>query len=97
MDLKQLSECDSPLVGRVSYIFRAGFSGQKTPSEAEVRKAVADKLKKDAKLVAVESIKQDYGNASATIEVHIYKNLESMKKFGEVPPEEEKKEEEKKE
>lgn len=97
MDLKKLKERDSPLVGRKSVTLKAGFTGESTPSGDEVRKAVAKNLGVNAKLVEVDRIMQDFGSASATVEVYVYKDETAMKRFGVAPPEEEKKAEEKKE
>lgn len=85
MDLKKLRETDSPLVGRKSITFRAGFTGESTPSGDEMKKAAAENLKVKQELVEVDKIMQDFGSASATVEIYVYKDTESMRKFGAAP------------
>jgi len=81
MDLKKIKESFSPLVGRTEAIFKVSFTGDRTPSHDEVQKAVADHVKADPALVEVDSIKQDFGSASATVEIFIYKDAKAMQTF----------------
>lgn len=81
MDLKKLKELDSPLVGRKVIFFRAGYTGEKTPSGDDVKKAVSEQLKVSPELVDIERIMQEFGCAMATVEVHVYKDAKSMEKF----------------
>lgn len=81
MDFKKIKESDSPLVGRKTIILRAEYTGESTPSGEAMQKSAADYLKVDSGLIEIESIRQDYGSASATVEVYIYKDAESLKKF----------------
>ncbi len=81
MDLKKLKESDSPLVGRKTIILKSDYTGESTPSGEKMQKAVAEYLNVKPELMEIESIRQDYGSASATVEIYVYKDIESLKKF----------------
>lgn len=81
MDFKKLKESDSPLVGRRTIILKSEYTGESTPSGEKMQKAAAEYLKVNPELMEIETIRQDYGVASATVEIYVYKNIESLKKF----------------
>ena len=86
MELKKVKETESPLVGRKSIVFTASFTGEATPSGENIQKVIAEKLKISPELVEIDSIIQDYGSASATVEAHIYNDEKSMKRFRGLQP-----------
>ena len=81
MEMKKIKESYSPLVGRTEAIFKISFTGDRTPSHEEVQKAVAEQMKADIALVDVDNIKQDFGSATATAEVFVYKDAKAMQTF----------------
>ncbi len=81
MDIHIIKETELPLLARKKVTIKAGFTESKTPTKGEMLKAVAEKLKVAPELIRLEKIDQSYGSATATVDVYVYKDAESFKKF----------------
>jgi len=55
------------------------FEKQQTPSNADVRIALANKLKVDVNSVVIKHIKTKYGHTKATVQAYQYTNKEHQK------------------
>jgi|TARA_Y100000310_G_C20434543_1_gene693107 ribosomal protein S24E len=111
MKLEIIEKKEQKLLSRLEVKARTGFEGSATPSNDDVKAAIAKETGKDVKLVVVQNIYTDFGTASATIFAHVYDNEEKLNeleithkkakkgeaKEGEAAPAEEKPVEEKKE
>lgn len=52
-----------------------------TPSNAQVKEAIASKLNKPTELVVIKSIYPQFGKQESTISAFVYDNEEALKKF----------------
>ena len=68
------------LLGRTEIVARITFTG-KTPTNESVMHAIASKMKIDAGLVVINSIRTDYGFCGATVSALCYENKESFDMF----------------
>jgi ribosomal protein S24E len=102
MDIQITKDEHKPLLGRREILGKISYEAA-TPKRADIRKAVADKLKVKEELVLVNRIHTEYGSQSAKIIVHVYDDEKSLKgseyeytlrKHGLVEKKEEKKPEE---
>ena len=57
------------------------FEGNSTPSNDNVRKAIASELKADEKLVIVKHIYTSFGSSEASIEAYVYNTEEDLKRI----------------
>ncbi len=80
MQLKIISEKESPLLGRKELELEASFE-KATPSEAETKKEIASAIKIKEDLISIKKIHQLFGTKKAKIVVHIYNNVEQLKKL----------------
>lgn len=78
MDFEIIKEKAMPLLNRKRITLSAKFVGGKTPSNGDVKKEVAKKLKADESLVAIRHIYQKFGSGEAKVIAHIYDNIESL-------------------
>jgi len=99
MKITLQEEKEAPLLMRKRAHFEIDNEKQKTPSESEVKKAVAETMKVKEEVVAIRHIYQQYGVGKTKVIAHIYKNPEELKKIEEIKKKAKKKEvkEEKKE
>ena len=73
MEVTILKEKDEPLLQRKKILAEVSDFAA-TPSRAELKDAVAKKVKGDAALLFIGKIRQDYGNRKAEIECFAYKD-----------------------
>ena len=57
------------------------FEGKATPSNDEIRKAIASELKSDESLVVVKHIYTSFGSPEAVIEAYVYTTKEDMERI----------------
>ncbi len=81
MKLEILAQNKAPLLSREEVQARVGFFGTSTPSRKEIRKSLADQLKKDPELIAIKNISTKFGASEAYISVFVYDNKEEMTKI----------------
>ena len=81
MALKIENIDEKPLLARKEVSATFTFQGKATPSNADVRKAVAGELKVDEKLVVVKSIYTSFGTTEALIKAYAYNTEDDMKKI----------------
>lgn len=82
MELKIIKERDTPLLSRKRATLEVVFKGA-TPTRAEIREAIAAKLKADKELTVVKHIYTRYGVEKAKVIAHIYSSKDDMKRFEE--------------
>jgi ribosomal protein S24E len=92
MKLAPLEEREVTLLKRKRVSFEIDNEKQKTPSEAEIKKAVAEKMKVGEENVAIRHIYQKYGAGKAKVIAHIYKNVDDLKRIEEIKKKAKKKE-----
>ena len=80
MEIKITNSKEQPLLYR-EVIEAEGFVDAVTPSNAEAKKIIADGIKCDEKVVAVNKIKTSFGSRKVRITAYKYKDEESMKKI----------------
>ena len=80
MDLKVVKEHKQPLLKRTLVNAELNFPGQKTPSNADVTKALADRMGAAADAVAVKHILTGFGKNSATVEAYVYESKDLLDK-----------------
>jgi ribosomal protein S24E len=96
MKLNILEQQKNVLLHREELSASLTFDAQ-TPSNADVTKAIADTVKKDAETVVVKRIKTHFGDRSAEVSAYVYyskekkaeiepKKKEKKKKEGEAAP-----------
>jgi ribosomal protein S24E len=78
MKLEIIEKKEQKLLSRLEVKARTGFEGSATPSNDDVKAAIAKETGKDVKLVVVQNIYTDFGTASATIFAHVYDNEEKL-------------------
>jgi len=93
MQLKLIEERESNLLGRKELELEAKFD-KSTPSNQEIKKEIASKLKIKEDLIAIKNIRQMFGIKKARIIVHVYNEENQFKKL-EVKKEKKKTEEKK--
>ena len=79
MDLQIIKETDMPLLSRKVVEIEAGFAESKTPSNSQLKEAVAKLLKADPKMVVIRHIQQRFGTASAKVFAYVYTDESAMK------------------
>lgn len=83
MDIKLINEKEEPLLSRKISTFTVEFPN-KTPSKEEVKKNIVSLLKVNEDVIALKKVGQEFGERKATVTAYVYKDAESLKKFGEV-------------
>ncbi len=81
MNAKIISETDAPLMSRKRLDFEINYSGSRTPSKEEVRKAIAAAQKVKEELVVVKHIYPAFGSSKAKVIAHVYNALQDVQKF----------------
>jgi len=79
MEIKITHKEEKPLMHREECI--AEISDAKTPSNAELKKLIAEKMKKDEGLVLVKKVNQRFGNQGTSVKFYVYNTAESIGKF----------------
>lgn len=99
MKITLIEEKEAPLLMRRRVHFEVDNEKNKTPSEAEIKKAIAENMKIKEDTVEIRHIYQKYGVGKAKAIVHIYKTPEELKMVEHIKKKQKKKEvkEEKKE
>ena len=80
MNIEMKSEAESPLLCRREVKAEISFD-KVTPSNDDVKKAVAAKLKVDESLVAVKHIYTKFGKRYADVFAYIYASKEALDKI----------------
>jgi small subunit ribosomal protein S24e len=80
MQLKIINKTEEPLLSRTRLEGEAVFESV-TPSNSEVRAAIAKSIGKDEKLIVVKGIYTQYGSKKAKIIAYAYQNSEIMLKI----------------
>lgn len=80
MELKIANKKENPLLSRIEVSGEIVFSGA-TPSNADLQKAIADKLKVDPSVVKVKNINTSFGETKASFEVNVYQSKELLDNF----------------
>ncbi len=93
MKLTILEEKEAPLLLRKRVSFEVDNENQKTPSEADIKKVIADRMKVGEETVAIRHIYQKYGVCKAKVIAHVYKNADELKKVEMINKKQKKKEE----
>ena len=95
MALKITNTEENKLLARKELTAELTFNEKATPSNAEVRKMIADQAKADEKTIVVNHIYTGFGEQKASVDAYIYNTVEDMKRVHpkKLLPKEEKKEE----
>ena len=80
MNLEITDKKENPLLSRTEVKGTIGFD-KATPSNAEVKKAIAEKAKADESLIVVKNIYTDFGSTNANFNAYIYTNKDEMAKI----------------
>ena len=86
MDLKILSKKEEPLLSRTIVEAEVSFD-KATPSESEIRSALAKSLGRDEKLIVVKGLYAGFGIRKAKNVSYAYENEEVMKSIEPKPKE----------
>ena len=86
MDLKILSKKEEPLLSRTEIGVEVSFD-KATPSESEIRSALAKSLGRDEKLIVVKGLYTGYRVRKAKNVSYAYENEEVMKSIEPKPKE----------
>ena len=79
MEIKIIKTEKKPLLERDEYIIE--MTSSKTPSNAELKKDISEKIKKDESLILIKRINQHFGTHRLTANFYVYSTPESIKKF----------------
>jgi len=79
MELKISEEKDNPLLHRKEVIAEITFD-KATPSNAEVSKELADKLKAKEELIVIKKIAGGFGSTSAKVTAYVYADKEQKER-----------------
>ena len=77
MDLEIQKQRETPLLSRTRVSAMVTFEDE-TPSRAKLQQSIADKLKKNPKLVIIRHIYQRYGKKQAKVIAHVYDKEENI-------------------
>ncbi len=89
MNLEIIDKKQNPVLSRIEIKATIGFE-KATPSNDEVKKEIASKLKADEKLVVIKGIYTDFGITKADVNAYVYKTKKDLDKIE--PKKKEKKE-----
>lgn len=79
--MKIISKEKSHLIDRTTIMADFPHTGKATPSNAEIKKAIAHELKVDEHLVVIKKIDTKYGEGNSKIKAYIYDSIEELKKL----------------
>ena len=74
MELKVTKEQKQPLLKRIYVEAELQFPGKATPSNADVAKALSDRMSSAADAVVVRHIFTDFGKNAACVEAFVYES-----------------------
>ena len=77
MNLNITKQEKQPLLSRIEVVAKVGFQGA-TPSNEELRKAIAVKLKTDESLTVIKHIYTKFGSQEADVESFVYDDKKVM-------------------
>ena len=80
MDFSITHEEKKPLLHRKDVSGRIAYE-QSTPSRADIRKMVAEKLKAKEEMVLVTKVLPEIGSPSAKVEIRVYDDEKAMKEI----------------
>ncbi len=80
MELRITHTDEKPLLARKEIKAQISFQGA-TPSNAELKKALASQAKADENAVVLKGIYTAFGATEAEVNAYIYNSVEDMKKF----------------
>lgn len=83
MEFNLITEAKRPLLSRSEYLLKLKYDGA-TPKGTDVKKNVANFLKAKEELTIVRKIGQNFGVGTADVNVYVYENIESLKRFSEI-------------
>lgn len=86
MNIKILEQKQEPLLSRTEVKAELSFEGA-TPSNEELKKALATQLKADENLVVIKSIYTEFGIAKATATAYIYTDKKALESIEPKPKE----------
>lgn len=81
MNLKISKSEEKPLLARKEVSGHMMFEGKATPSNGEVKKAIASELKADENNVVVKHIYTGFGSCEADVEAYVYNTAEDLKRI----------------
>ena len=73
MNIEKIESKKNPVLKRMEGTAHLSFTGV-TPSEAEVRKGIAQKLGADEARVVINRIATKYGGGGATVSLYVYED-----------------------
>ena len=80
MELEITKQRETPLLERTRISAMVDFEN-KTPSRVQLRKDIAKKLKTDESLIIIRHIYQRYGQKTAKVIAHVYKDAKYMERL----------------
>jgi len=83
MELKILKEIEMPLLARKRVNLEVDFEGP-TPTEKDIIKNLASKLKTKEELIHLRHIYTKYGASRAKVIAHLYKTIDDLKNIEEI-------------
>lgn len=92
MKIVLAKEKETPLLMRKLIEVDVDNEKQKTPSETDIKKAIADMLKVKDEVLAIRKIKQQYGTGKSRVIAYIYNNPEALLKLEKANKKQKKKE-----
>lgn len=84
MEVVIVKKQEFPLLGRTDVEASVKFDAA-TPNRGNLEKAIADKLKVEAGLVVAEHVYSGFGQRSAVVIAHAYKDAKSKETFTVIP------------
>ena len=81
MNMEIIKEKETPLLNRRRVTLSFSSQSGKTPSRKDAAKEVAKKVGASEDSVAVRHIYTQFGNTSAKIIAHVYKDAKTMEKY----------------
>lgn len=83
MEFSIVNEVKRPLLSRSEYNLKLKYDGA-TPKGTDVKKNASSFLKSKEELTVVKRIGQNFGAGTADVNVYVYENIESLKRFSEI-------------
>jgi ribosomal protein S24E len=76
--MKILQKKENPLFSRTSLKVEVEHKGKPTPTNADIKKRVAELMKVDEKLVVIEHIYTKFSAGVSEVIAHVYKNEKAL-------------------
>jgi len=80
MELSITQQKENPLLSRTEVLGKLTFE-QSTPSNSEVQKSLASKLKVNEQLIVIKKIGTTFGSRTASLNVFVYKDETSLNRI----------------